>query len=254
MRVVGGVVESFLVLARIGHGKELVRRERLPVNDVVLEAAEHCAALSRHHEVPLVTLLHLAAEGESELEIEGDPELLRTMLENLVRNALRFSPRGEAVDLRVTCTKDRASIHVRDRGPGIPREHIERVFDRFYQIAEQQTGPRGSGLGLAIAKSVAELHHGTISVHNCADRGAEFEVLLPLCKPAPQVEAAAPAAQEAGPIRSGASSTAGTTSIAPGKTRARGDEPRAGTGSGADAASRTPRKPATRRKGLPATE
>jgi len=188
MRILGRLVESFLVLARVGHGKELVRAERMLVNDVVLETAEHCAALSRHHDVPLVTLLHLSDDGDHEPEVEGDPELLRTMFENLVRNALRFSPRGEPVDLRVICTKDRASILVRDRGPGIPREHLERIFERFFQVTEAQAGSRGSGLGLAIAKSVAELHNGTISARNCADRGCEFEVLLPLCKPIPHAE------------------------------------------------------------------
>jgi signal transduction histidine kinase len=182
MRILGRLVESFLVLARIGHGKEHVRRERATVNDVVLEAAEHCAGISRLYEVPLVTILHLGNDGDIEPELEGDPELLRTMLENLVRNALRFSPRGEPVDLRVSCTKDRASITVRDRGPGIPREHIEKIFERFYQVQSDSQNSRGSGLGLAIAKSVAELHNGTISVRNCSDRGCEFEVLVPLGK------------------------------------------------------------------------
>jgi signal transduction histidine kinase len=191
MRSLGRLVESFLVLARVGHGKELVRRDRATVNDVVLEAAEHCAPLSRHHEVPLVTLLHLSDDGEPEPEIEGDPELLRTMFENLLRNALRFSPSGEPVDLRVSCTRDRASILVRDRGPGIAPEHIDRVFERFYTVTDAEVSGRGSGLGLAIAKSIAELHNGTISVHNCVDRGCEFEVLLPLSKPVPLAEVAA---------------------------------------------------------------
>ncbi len=124
-----------------------------------------------------------------EPEIEGDPELLRTLFENLVRNALRFSPSGEPVDLRVTCTPDRASILVRDRGPGIPGEHIDRVFERFYTVTDTEVSGRGTGLGLAIAKSIAELHNGTISVRNCVDRGCEFEVLLPLCRPLPATEA-----------------------------------------------------------------
>ena len=197
MRILGRLVESFLVLARIGHGKDLVRREHVAVNDVVLEAAEHCAAVSRQHEVPLVTNLHFTAEGESEPELEGDPELLRTMLENLLRNALRFSPRGEPVDLRVACTKDRASITVRDRGPGIPREHMEHIFGRFYQVPQDSAQTRGVGLGLAIAKSVAELHNGTIGVRNCPDRGCEFDVLLPLAKAQPHAASEPAAVAEA---------------------------------------------------------
>lgn len=239
MRVLGRLVESFLVLARVGHGKNLVRRERLAVNDVVLEAVEHCAALSRHHEAPLVTLLHLSDDGEPEPEIEGDPELLRTMLENLVRNALRYSPSGEPVDLRVNCNKDRASILVRDRGPGIAPEHIERVFERFYTVTDPEKGTRGSGLGLAIAKSVAELHNGTISVHNCVDRGCEFEVLLPLCKPLQLGESAHTE------LESAAASQPEST------------EKHSESGERAAATAPEPRAhipPAPRRAGLPATE
>jgi signal transduction histidine kinase len=180
MRTIGRLVESLLLLARVEHGKELVRRERLAVNDVILEAAERTSELARSLDVPLVTNLHLPQDGEPEPELVGDPELLRTMVENLVRNALRFTPRGQPVDLRVTCGRGEASIRVRDRGPGIPREHIERIFERFYQVPGEGAKQRGTGLGLAIARSVAELHRGVIAVRNLEDRGCEFEVRLPL--------------------------------------------------------------------------
>ncbi|MCY2961313.1 MAG: HAMP domain-containing sensor histidine kinase [Planctomycetota bacterium] len=182
MRTMARLVESLLLLARVEHGKELVRRENVAVNDVILEAAERTSELARSLDVPLVTNLHLPAEGESEPELVGDPELLRTMVENLVRNALRFTPRGMPVDLRVTCGQGEASIRVRDRGPGIPREHIERIFERFYQVPGEGAKQRGTGLGLAIARSVAELHRGVIAVRNLEDRGCEFEVRLPLVR------------------------------------------------------------------------
>lgn len=182
MRTMARLVESLLLLARVEHGKELVRRESVAVNDVILEAAERTSELARSLDVPLVTNLHLPADGEAEPELVGDPELLRTMVENLVRNALRFTPRGEPVDLRVTCGQGEASIRVRDRGPGIPREHIERIFERFYQVPGEGAKQRGTGLGLAIARSVAELHRGVIAVRNLEDRGCEFEVRLPLVR------------------------------------------------------------------------
>ncbi len=180
MRTMARLVESLLLLARVEHGKELVRRENVAVNEVILETAERTSELARSLDVPLVTNLHLTADGEAEPELVGDPELLRTMVENLVRNALRFAPRGEPVDLRVSCGQGEALIRVRDRGPGIPREHIERIFERFYQVPGEGTKQRGTGLGLAIARSVAELHHGVIAVRNVDSGGCEFEIRLPL--------------------------------------------------------------------------
>ncbi len=180
MRTMARLVESLLLLARVEHGTELVRREAVAVNEVILEAAERTSELARSLDVPLVTNLHFTADGEAEPELVGDPELLRTMVENLVRNALRFAPRGEPVDLRVSCGQGEALIRVRDRGPGIPREHIERIFERFYQVPGEGMKQRGTGLGLAIARSVAELHRGVIAVRNLDGRGCEFEIRLPL--------------------------------------------------------------------------
>jgi len=182
MRTMARLVESLLLLARVEHGKELVRREAVSLNEVILEAAERTSELARNMDVPLVTNLHLSSDGEPEPELVGDPELLRTMVENLVRNALRFTPRGVPVDLRVQCGHGEASILVRDGGPGIPREHIERIFERFYQVPGEGDKKRGTGLGLAIARSVAELHRGVIAVRNLDGRGCEFEVRLPLSR------------------------------------------------------------------------
>ena len=76
------------------------------------------------------------------------------------------APRGEPVDLRVTCTRDRASIVVRDRGPGIPREHLERIFERFYTDRPHQGFGQNSGLGLSISKQIVEAHGGRIAAEN----------------------------------------------------------------------------------------
>ncbi len=213
MRSMARLVESLLLLARVEHGKELVRQEATSLNEVVLESAERASELARNLDVPLVTNLHLAAEGEGEPELLGDPELLRTMVENLLRNALRFTPAGQPVDLRIVCRLGEASIIVRDRGPGIPREHLERIFERFFQVPGEASKGRGTGLGLAIARSVAELHHGRIAVRNVPGGGCEFEVRLPLARGGPagkpgRPPPAAPARRAAGkPRRGGASGT-----------------------------------------------
>lgn len=185
MRTLGRLVESFLVLARASHGEDLVRRERSALTDVVVEAAERCAPLARESGVPLVTQLSLDAGGESVPEIEGDPELLRTMIENLLRNAIRFSPRGATVDLALRCGEREALVVVRDHGPGVAAEWIARVFEPFVQAPQPDGRGRGSGLGLAIARSVAENHGGSIAVRNAEDGGACFEIRLPLAAAAP---------------------------------------------------------------------
>jgi signal transduction histidine kinase len=71
-------------------------------------------------------------------------------------------------------------LAVRDRGPGIPPEHLPRLFERFQHPAGEPVAPRGAGLGLAIAKSIAQMHHGTISAKNREGGGAEFVIDLPL--------------------------------------------------------------------------
>lgn len=185
MRTLGRLVESFLVLARASHGEELVRRERSALTDVVVEAAERCAPLARSSGVPLVTKLSLDGGAESVPEIEGDPELLRTMIENLLRNAIRFSPRGASVDLALRCGEREARVIVRDRGPGVAPEWIGRVFEPFVQAPQTNGRGRGSGLGLAIARSVAKSHGGTIDVRNEPDGGACFEIRLPLATALP---------------------------------------------------------------------
>ncbi len=90
----------------------------------------------------------------------GDAESLRVMLGNLADNAIRYTPSGGRVDLSVYTSESDAVLEVEDNGPGIPREDLPRVFDRFFRLPGSQ--PQGSGLGLAIVKNVAERHRGHI--------------------------------------------------------------------------------------------
>jgi signal transduction histidine kinase len=115
--------------------------------------------------------------------VAGEPELLRTMLDNLVRNAIRFSPTDERVEVEASVVGDRVKIRVRDYGPGIPAAQLATIFDRFAQAPEEQRKGRGHGLGLAIALGIAELHGGSISAENCEDRGCTFVVELPQFRP-----------------------------------------------------------------------
>ena len=178
MRRLARIVESLLLLSRAERGRELVRHERVALNELVLAAVEGCERAARERNAHLVPQLHLGSDGDLEPECLGDGDLLRAMVENLVRNAIRYSPPDGAVHVELDCSERTAVIRVSDQGPGIPPEYRERVFDRFFRVPGSRPG--GTGLGLAIAKGVVELHGGSIAALGEDGGGAVFEVRLPL--------------------------------------------------------------------------
>jgi len=117
-----------------------------------------------------------------ELEIWGDPQRLEQALQNLAANAIRHTPDGGTVTLGAQMGPDGVHLRVEDSGPGIPAEHLPRLFDRFYKVdPSRHVGPSasGSGLGLSIVKAIVERHGGRISAANAVAGGAAFEILLP---------------------------------------------------------------------------
>jgi len=180
MRRLGKLVESFLMLTRVRHGKPLGATTRpVPANDLVLDAVQRCWRNADEHGVKL--LPELAIEEETELSILGDPELLQTLVDNLIRNAIRFSPPGSKVRLLVRPDgTENVCVCVRDEGPGIPEAMIDKIFDRFAQGKSEEKLGRGSGLGLEIAQGIAELHRGRVTATNLPTGGCEFCVTLPL--------------------------------------------------------------------------
>ena len=186
MRWLGKLVESFLMLARFGHGKLFLADGIVPVNDVTLDAVEHAALMARQHGITLRLSLFDAGEDKAQALIRGDAELLRVVIDNLIRNAVQFSKRGDAVEVSVDSDEAGVVIAVRDHGPGVPAEHLDRIFERFQQAPGANSTRRGSGLGLTIAKGVVDLHGGTIGARNVADGGCVFEVRLPCYEPGPR--------------------------------------------------------------------
>jgi signal transduction histidine kinase len=103
------------------------------------------------------------------------------VLTNLLGNALKFTPEGGAIDVRVRMDAEGAELSVRDTGPGIPLEEQERIFDRFFQVeGSARRRKEGAGIGLALARELAEMHGGTLTVESEPGRGATFRLRLPL--------------------------------------------------------------------------
>ncbi|RMH30423.1 MAG: sensor histidine kinase [Planctomycetota bacterium] len=178
MKRLGNLVESFLTLTRIQDGKGLVRGRRYVVNDLVMDSVEHCAVMANQNRVWLRPEL-FSDDALLDAAVAGEPELLTTMLDNLIRNAIRFCPPEAGVRVMLRATDDAIQIAVQDEGPGIPEDKIATIFDRFSQAGNDKRAGRGHGLGLAIARGIAELHGGTITARNMAESGCEFLVILP---------------------------------------------------------------------------
>ena len=150
------LVDQLLKLSR----QEWTGSEAVPVpvnvHQVVRESINTLIALADQRNIDLGLEDAGAAAGDTLLRCQGGD--LRSVVDNLIENALRYSPEGGVVDVRVTSVQGRVAIEVADTGPGIPPELLSRVFDRFFRVTGSDA--RGSGLGLAIAPGgCAALRH-----------------------------------------------------------------------------------------------
>ena len=123
----------------------------------------------------------LAATYEEELPIVyADPERVTQLLSNLVGNALKFTPSGGRVEVRVQPYGEGALVSVVDNGEGIPEDQLPHVFERFFQVSNSRMGHRhGAGLGLPIARGIVEAHGGTIWIESASGRGTTVRFTLP---------------------------------------------------------------------------
>jgi len=110
----------------------------------------------------------------------GDADRLRQVLDNLINNAIRYTPAGGRIDLSLHCHQNEALITVADTGQGIAPEDLPHIFDRFYRANKARTrSDGGSGLGLSIVEWLVEAHQGHIDVQSTPGRGSVFQIHLP---------------------------------------------------------------------------
>jgi two-component system OmpR family sensor kinase len=165
----GRLVQQLLTLARNEPG---AAERPLTTVDLTQIARE---AVAEHAPIAEAKGVELGLSADSVVTATGDREALRTLLANLIDNAVHYTPRGGAVDVAVTVNDGQACWIVTDTGPGIPVEEREHVFDRFYR--RDIAGAGGSGLGLAIVQRVAQRHRATVDLSDGADgRGLKATV------------------------------------------------------------------------------
>jgi signal transduction histidine kinase len=122
---------------------------------------------------------------EQDVTVEGDQSRIKQVVVNLLDNAIKYTPAGGCVKLRVHGREGEATLEVSDTGIGIPPVALPHVFERFFRVdAARSREVDGAGLGLAIVKSICGAHGGRVEVESGANRGSTFKVKLPLASPA----------------------------------------------------------------------
>ena len=117
--------------------------------------------------------------GSNELLVLGDKDRLRQVMSNLIDNSIKYTDEGGAVEVGVIELRNSARVYVRDNGSGIGKEHLGRIFERFYRVDKDRSRKvGGTGLGLAIVKHIVEAHNSKIEVRSELGKGSEFGFLL----------------------------------------------------------------------------
>jgi signal transduction histidine kinase len=171
-------VDSFLLLTRVRHGKASTPSDRCLFRDILLDSYAGCVTMAYQHGVRLDVTL--PEDEGADATVTGNCDLLRTICDNLMRNAIRHSPKEAAVRVLASLEGPWVRLSVLDDGPGIPEDLLPRIFDRFSRSKDSDRRGRGHGLGLEIAQGIAELHGGRITAANRPEGGCEFTVRLPL--------------------------------------------------------------------------
>lgn len=162
------LVNDLLLLAQTHAGALTIEREPVDLSQLAADAAELLQPLADHAGIDLA----LVAPGGP--VIDGDPLRLGQLLENLIANAIKFSPAGSTVTVSVHGRPGSATLEVHDTGPGMPEGQAERLFDAFARGGPSQAP--GAGLGLTIVKAIADAHDATIDIRTRPGRGTRFIV------------------------------------------------------------------------------
>jgi signal transduction histidine kinase len=172
------LVNDILDLERIGSGKAELHFSQTSVDDLFRRAT------SKHQQAAARANIRFTVEANN-VSVWADPDRILQMLDNLVSNAIKFSPQATTIpgEVRLTAsyiTADEALIEVEDRGRGIPADKLQQIFERFKQVdASDSRAMGGTGLGLAICRSIVQQHGGHIWATSSLGEGSIFHFTLP---------------------------------------------------------------------------
>jgi two-component system OmpR family sensor kinase/two-component system sensor histidine kinase BaeS len=169
-KILSRLVEDLRTLSLAESGALALHREAVDVGVLVRDTVDSFASQAE----PAAIAIEAQVSGGLP-QVDADPVRAREILENLIANAIRYTPRGGRVSVEAGAKDGFVAIDVRDTGAGIAPELVDRIFDRFYKSAES----RGAGLGLAIAKQLVEAHGGQITATSVLGEGTNIRFTLP---------------------------------------------------------------------------
>jgi PAS domain S-box-containing protein len=169
------LVEDLLLKAQVNAGKVSLSIGEVDLAALIEQSALTAAPVAAAHGITLAT------STKPLPPVSADPVRIGQVVDNLISNALKFTPAGGRVELRTAVHAGRARVEIADTGHGIPAEEQERLFERFYRTGKAQTDAvPGVGLGLSIAKAIVEAHGGAIACTSIEGEGSTFSIELPL--------------------------------------------------------------------------
>ena len=163
------LINNILISSQLEGHSYRISKEELNFSDLVRDVANQFQ--NRYHDRKVVR------DVQEEIDLNGDPLLLKLLVSILLENANKYSPKDKPIALELKKDSDRIRLNVKDEGCGIRDEEKKNVFKKFYRIGNEQTRTaKGTGLGLYLCKKIAEDHNGSIAVENNQPQGSNFTV------------------------------------------------------------------------------
>jgi PAS domain S-box-containing protein len=160
--------------ANLELGQLAIRRLPVELGRLVRKVVEELQPTSPGHQLSVRVL-------DGPVTVQADPIRMEQVIQNLLGNAVKYSPRGSEVAVEVRCVDGEALVSVRDRGVGIPADAMPRLFERFYRVASAETSSvSGVGVGLYVVREIVRLHNGEVRVESTPGEGSTFTVALPI--------------------------------------------------------------------------
>ena len=167
------LVNDLLDLGRLEAGFDM-RREVVRLDNVLRYTLDMFDAQIKKKKIQLDVEISPGLQP-----LRANPIRIRQMLDNLLGNAIKYTPDNGNIGVRISMEQDQIVLRVEDTGPGIPQDEQNRIFEKFYRASNRPDNVTGSGLGLAIVKSIVDSHQGRVWVESALERGSTFVVLLP---------------------------------------------------------------------------
>jgi heavy metal sensor kinase len=169
------IVESLLVLSRLDAGEPSSERVRFDLGELAATTAEQISLLAQDKDIEIV------CNTAADVFIEGDRARMKQVIVNLLDNAIKYTPRGGRVQLKIGREMNEAVLEVADNGIGIPADALPHMFKRFYRVDDSRSREQGgAGLGLSIVKSICAAHGASVEVSSVPGAGSSFRIRQPL--------------------------------------------------------------------------